>query len=387
MVSGGFQITVFVLNTPASMHWKGLCSLFSYHGKVVDAFIPEKKSKRGSRFGFVRYTNYSDAYRAISRLNGFVILGSRIWVKVVRAFKQRNPSFLKESSQKGLENVKRGKEVEEQLEDVQTPNMLDRRVAEVVQGHVEDEQLWKLQKCLVGEVASFCELKSLVDKVARIGLGEIGVKRIQGNYFLIEIQDKELFEILKQREWSYWKEFFIKIKPWSERLVFSERVPWIEVFGVPMNCWNYETFKRIAGKWGTLVSMGANNFEKVEMLISISQVKKIDEMVFLEVGDVSFLVSVRELGWSEDHKNIVSKKVWSRRRVEIPETEGRSIRQEIEEEFLSTIRSRRKKKQFNKRIRSMRVIQDGCCLPKKFKEEIGPGERIRAVLCQGEKTK
>ncbi|PPR84179.1 hypothetical protein GOBAR_AA36534 [Gossypium barbadense] len=113
---------------------------------------------------------------------------------------------------------------------------------------------------------------------------------------------------------------------------------------------------------------GANNFEKVEMLISISQVKKIDEMVFLEVGDVSFLV-------------------WSRRRVEIPETEGRSIRQEIEEEFLSTIRSRRKKKQFNKRIRSMRVIQDGCCLPKKFKEEIGPGERIRAVLCQGEKTK
>ncbi|KAH1130986.1 hypothetical protein J1N35_002364 [Gossypium stocksii] len=80
-----------------------------------------------------------------------------------------------------------------------------------------------------------------------------------------------------------------------------------------MHCWNYETFKRIVGKWGNLVSMGenllgTNNFEKMEMLISISQVKKIDEMVLLEVGDVRFPVSVRELGWSEDLKNYVFKK-------------------------------------------------------------------------------
>ncbi|KAL1180920.1 hypothetical protein V6Z11_A02G011200 [Gossypium hirsutum] len=186
-------------------------------------------------------------------------------------------------------------------------------MVEVVQGHVEDELLWKFQKCLVGKVASFCELKSLADRVARMGLGEICVKRIQGNYFLLEIQDEELWEILKQREWSYLKEFFINIEPWSERLVFSERITWIEVSGVPMHCWNYETLKRIAGKWGNLVSMGenllgSNNFEKIEMLISTSQVKKIDEMVLLEVGDVRFPVSVRELGWSEDIKNYILKK-------------------------------------------------------------------------------
>ncbi|KAK8358523.1 hypothetical protein V6Z12_A04G026400 [Gossypium hirsutum] len=42
----------------------------------------------------------------------------------------------------------------------------------------------------------------------------------------------------------------------------------------------------------------------------------------------------------------------------IPETEGRGLCQEIKEEFLNTVRGRRKKKQFNKRISSMRVIQD-----------------------------
>ncbi|KAG8491579.1 hypothetical protein CXB51_014853 [Gossypium anomalum] len=314
------MITVFVSNIPASMHWKGLWAFFSFHGKVVDAFISEKKSKGDMRFGFVRYANYSNARRAISRLNGFVILGSRIWVREARfkgnrtiwrrVVKHRNSSYSEESNKKRLDNVGRGKEGKGKIEDEWNLNLLERssgvgsglvgmKMAGVVQGHVEDELLWKYQKCLVGEVASFYELKSLADRITRMGLGDICVKRIQGNFFLIEIQDEELLEILKQREWSYLKEFFINIEPWSERLVFSERITWIEVSGVPMHYWNYETFKRIAGKWGNLVSMGenllgTNNFEKVEMLISISQVKKIDEIVLLEVGDVRFLVSVRE---------------------------------------------------------------------------------------------
>ncbi|KAL1180919.1 hypothetical protein V6Z11_A02G011100 [Gossypium hirsutum] len=43
----------------------------------------------------------------------------------------------------------------------------------------------------------------------------------------------------------------------------------------------------------------------------------------------------------------------------IPKTEDRGFCQELEKEFYNTIRSRRKKKQFNKRIRSMCSIQDG----------------------------
>ncbi|KAK8339904.1 hypothetical protein V6Z11_A08G067700 [Gossypium hirsutum] len=95
---GGFQITVFVYNIPASMHWKGLWALFSFHGKVVDAFIPEKRSRSGKRFSFVHFSNLTDAQRAISRLNGFVIIGSKIWVKLAR-FKERRYIWRKVSPQ------------------------------------------------------------------------------------------------------------------------------------------------------------------------------------------------------------------------------------------------------------------------------------------------
>ncbi|MBA0577881.1 hypothetical protein Golob_024230 [Gossypium lobatum] len=147
------------------MQWKGLWALFSFHGNVVDAFIPEKKSKSGKRFGFVRFTNFTDAQRAISRLNGFVILGSKIWVNLAR-FKERrhiwrkvsshrNTMVSKESNKDGVEGENKRNECDKEM-DVTWDNITrDQRrgdesclrkvnQSKVVQGHIEDEHLWKL---------------------------------------------------------------------------------------------------------------------------------------------------------------------------------------------------------------------------------------------------
>lgn len=35
--------------------------MFKYHGEVIDVFIPTKKNKEGKRFGFMRYSNMTDA--------------------------------------------------------------------------------------------------------------------------------------------------------------------------------------------------------------------------------------------------------------------------------------------------------------------------------------
>ncbi|KAH1047054.1 hypothetical protein J1N35_037838 [Gossypium stocksii] len=109
-------------------------------------------------------------------------------------------------------------------------------------------------------------------------------------------------DLLTQVEWSYLKDFFIKIEPWSKKLKINERVALIEVSGVPLHCWNYETFKRVARLWGNLVSLGENltkvhNFEKIELLISITQSKMVNELVSMEVGDEHFPIRVKEQGW------------------------------------------------------------------------------------------
>ncbi|MBA0827736.1 hypothetical protein Goarm_012489, partial [Gossypium armourianum] len=189
--------TVFVYNIPDSMHWKGLWALFRFHGNVLDAFIPAKRSMKGKKFGFVRFAKLVDAQREISSLDG------------------------------------------------------------------------------------------LSERIARIGLGELTVKKIQGRYFLIKVPDDELLEILKQKDWVYLKEFFINIEPWSDKFKATKRAAWIEVSGVPLHYWNYQMFKRVAGLWREIIAMEdnltmLNNFEKMDILILIKQAYKLEEVIMLE---------------------------------------------------------------------------------------------------------
>ncbi|KAG4202807.1 hypothetical protein ERO13_A05G359750v2 [Gossypium hirsutum] len=71
----------------------------------------------------------------------------------------------------------------------------------------------------------------MAERLSKFGLEEISVKRIQGRFFLIEVPDNEFMEVLKQKDWAYLKECFIKIEPWLEKRFLSKRVAWIDVAG------------------------------------------------------------------------------------------------------------------------------------------------------------
>ncbi|KAH1073111.1 hypothetical protein J1N35_025439 [Gossypium stocksii] len=197
-------VSLFVSNIPATMHWKGLWVLFNFHGEVKDAFIPIKKSKNGKRFSFVRYSNDIDAQRAIEKLNGFVLLGYRIRVKMAsfrgnRKFWKRRSNAAnmpKNKDQNGFDTDRNvsGKgdsstcskeDPSKEMDYLGVEGIQERRV----KGFVDEEQLWKLEKCLVGKVANVCDSRSLVERLAKFGLGELIIKRIQGRFLLIEVPD------------------------------------------------------------------------------------------------------------------------------------------------------------------------------------------------------
>ncbi|KAH1040220.1 hypothetical protein J1N35_041963 [Gossypium stocksii] len=180
--------TVFIYNIPDSMHWKGLWALFNFHGNVLDAFIPAKRIMEGKRFEFVRFDNMDDAQREIARLDSFVMLGKKIWVKIARFSGNR--------------------------------------------------KVWK--KVHANEAFSQRQVSqsretSLNERITCLGLGELKVKRIQGRYFLIEVPNDKLMEILRQKEWAYLKEFFTNIESWSEKFCALESAVWIEIAGIPLH--------------------------------------------------------------------------------------------------------------------------------------------------------
>ncbi|GKV13925.1 hypothetical protein SLEP1_g24884 [Rubroshorea leprosula] len=50
----GWSTTFFFYNFPEELEAKFLWNCFQMYGKVVDVYVPNKRDKRGKRFGFVR---------------------------------------------------------------------------------------------------------------------------------------------------------------------------------------------------------------------------------------------------------------------------------------------------------------------------------------------
>ncbi|XP_039056276.1 eukaryotic translation initiation factor 3 subunit G-like [Hibiscus syriacus] len=94
------MITLFVSNLPPNLHWGSLRYVFGRQGDVVDSFIARKVDRFGNRFGFVRFSNIEDAYRAIERLDGLKLYGLRIHVNLA-SFKGRKSYWKRESIRPG----------------------------------------------------------------------------------------------------------------------------------------------------------------------------------------------------------------------------------------------------------------------------------------------
>ncbi|KAL4340832.1 hypothetical protein GQ457_08G017310 [Hibiscus cannabinus] len=177
---------------------------------------------------------------------------------------------------------------------------------------VEEETLWKLQKFLVGYTASDCDPNRIHDRLCPWGLGEIKVKRMVCRLFLLEIEDNLLYNFLKDSGCSYLLEIFMEIQPWTNSFRIPYRVVWLELTGVPLHCWNHQTFKRIAEAWGVFLFLGENalqsfGLEKLSMVISTIQFGKIEAVINLEVGNELFPVRISEIPSSEEKHDVCPK--------------------------------------------------------------------------------
>ncbi|XP_039042864.1 serine/threonine-protein kinase STY13-like [Hibiscus syriacus] len=120
------------------LHHQGLRLIFDKYGEVVDSFIPNKRNKGGSRFGFVRFTRLEDARKAIIYADKYTIHGNKVRVFMVR-FQPREAFWRKKYS--GPESAKTKSRVEEDSHS-KTP----------IVGFFDKDKLLILRDCLSGSV-------------------------------------------------------------------------------------------------------------------------------------------------------------------------------------------------------------------------------------------
>ncbi|KAL4298274.1 hypothetical protein GQ457_12G029320 [Hibiscus cannabinus] len=309
--NGNRTVTLFVGNLSPMMHWSGLRQAFGFHGDVVDSFVANKRDRNGRRFGFVRFSHRWDATRAIERLHGFNLYGSPISV-----------SFAKYESKSSYWRKVRPSGYRNQGYNFEQGEPSGNKGGEISKKQFESNNLENAEQ---KRENSSIELKSL-DMSSMLNEGKHWILGLWGNYsekdggkwFLLSIEDEDLYLMLEDVNWSHLREIFEGAMPWSENLKHIDRTIWLEVSGIPLHCWNHVTLRRLAELWGSFEDVGENfnmkkDCEKVTILISTGFVKEIEEQVEIEVGDIRYLqnivyfptVRVKEIGLSDNSSSVL----------------------------------------------------------------------------------
>ncbi|KAE8657520.1 hypothetical protein F3Y22_tig00116989pilonHSYRG00020 [Hibiscus syriacus] len=302
-------ISLFVDNIPSSIHWKGLWQIVGHFGEVQSVYLPLKRSRVGSRFGFVKVGNMVEAERVKDRLNGLMVYGSRISVSFTKYYGKIPKDKCAQCKFSWKGNLVSPAINGSPLRKEASQACVSRKE---VMGHVDEVEVRKLKRCLVGVMAGVCSVGSIVDRLHNWGLGDIKVHRLRGNSFLLTIEDEDLFIMLEDLQWSYLKEIFEDVMLWTESFCQNERVVWLEIDGIPLHCWNAVTLKRLVALWGRFEAFGDNvshhlDCEKVNMLISTSSEVRIDEVVDVAVENKKFAVRVLEVRMADHSVGKLSK--------------------------------------------------------------------------------
>nr|GFA30892.1 UvrD-like helicase, ATP-binding domain, P-loop containing nucleoside triphosphate hydrolase [Tanacetum cinerariifolium] len=264
-----FQVG-FVTNFPDSFGSRDLWSLCEKYGKVVDVFIPNRKSKAGKRFAFVRSIRVDDMDRLIGNL-------CTLWVG--RLHLQAN-AMRYERPPKSSPSVK--------LPPVKSYAPFTSSPSSSFADAVKD--IKNVPPHSTKDVNSIPNLHTILTNE---GFMDVKLSYLGGLWVMIELNSEETkMKLLQYNGVNLW---FEELKPASHEFVCNERIVWVDIEGIPLHLWSSSTFSRIGMKWGTVMDIEeslSSSFARKRLCIKTSM-------------DVNILETFKDPGYlSEDESSL-----------------------------------------------------------------------------------
>ncbi|GJX34589.1 nucleotide-binding alpha-beta plait domain-containing protein [Tanacetum coccineum] len=296
-----FFFTNFLDSWDSGALWK----MFSRYGNVVDVYIAFKRTKKGTRFGFVRFVNIRDVATFERRIKTILIgnvplvINKDKFVKIGgngifdSDFPHMNAGSLpKTHSSRPTFNFS--------FKDVvvgRNKAAQDNRVKISIEedGNIRS----KLDCCWVGKAKNLQVLLNAWDIMTNNGLDDCKIKYVGGLFFLFEwiSKDSALKSLEENKCWlQHW---FNDIKPWEETGELYGKLTWVVIEGPPILGRNLVAVKAIAGRFGSLLEVGRLNFVSniltpVKSLIITHNMRDIGQPIDVILNKKSYLVRIFE---------------------------------------------------------------------------------------------
>lgn len=311
---GSKVVTVYVDNLPEDMDAEWLGQIFSKYGRVLDAFIPKKRSKYfQSKFGFIRFNVLREAEEAIADLNGIIIRDKKMLVKLASftVEKDQGGPFHNHSiiSNKNIVN-KVGKEyMVNKQNGANLGKVIGKSYADavVVNRKFEPKRIFVnaignewLTRSVVARLKSLSSMDSIRDLLHCKGIPQIEVKDMGGLWVVLTFPSIELMQSVFDGDLNWLMNCFAEVKKWSPDIEdVRRRNVWISCYGVPLHGWSAVTFRKIAQLWGEVITMDEStikglSFAAGKIMIATDKWERINESIEIEVKGKSFEVRVVE---------------------------------------------------------------------------------------------
>ncbi|GJT27393.1 RNA-directed DNA polymerase, eukaryota [Tanacetum coccineum] len=303
--------SIFVTNFSDHAKAKDLWNVCKQYGQVVDAFIPDRKSKAGKRYGFVRFIRVYDVDRLVSNLCTLWMGSHHLHANVARF--QRPPAV-----NSGGYTHQNGNYVPKKTEaNSNNGHRTDKRsYVNVVNGDTKSTEacepaLLLDESCLnqldyslglLGKVKEFSSFDNMRMVLGNEGFDDINLRYMGGMWIMIDFKTEDtkakFQSCLGATSW-----FSLLIQA-SKEFVIDERITWVDIEGIPLKLWSESTFNRIAAKWGKMLYLEKLDegclYSKRLCILTTGKSNILETFKIIHKGK-RFLVRAKEtMGWIPD---------------------------------------------------------------------------------------
>ncbi|GJS47553.1 RNA-directed DNA polymerase, eukaryota [Tanacetum coccineum] len=303
----------YITNFPNYVDAKRLWLECESYGRIVDAFIPNKRSKAGKRFGFIRFIGVKNEERLASSLASIWIGSYHLFALVARFNRQEKKDVLLKKAVEKSNNVHPTQmEQEGSTEHKKSyastlhgngESKVDRQEPKKKQLTLSDQELVQIsdsQAIALVKVKRVESINSLYQICKEEGFDNIKIFHIGGLWLWLQFQNVKACNAFKSN--NTLKSFFSSVKSVSKNFYVDERMAWVEISGLPLCAWGSNAYKKVASLVGKFMFFENDSSTAISLgrvCVATRQKSFISEVVQVTIHGKEYDVHVQELGsWS-----------------------------------------------------------------------------------------
>ncbi|GJU59803.1 RNA-directed DNA polymerase, eukaryota [Tanacetum coccineum] len=287
------SITIYVTNFPEATTAKELFHACNVYGHVVDSFIPTKRAKN----------DHHKLHANISRFHRNNTNGTNGVNKAANGSKNTtNPSSKTFVPPTGTRVNKGGNSYAKIVTSVWAKEADGVESSPVTV--LDDECLVSkdISNSLFGRVKEFASLVNLKMTLTNEGFADVTIQYMGEFWVMIKFVSQEAIQ--KFRDNVSIGSWFSILKDATLDFHTDKRIAWVETEGIPFKLWTDNSFKRIAARWGELLSVDDQEdscFHSKRLCVHTRYTRSISEdFKIIHRGKVHWIRAKETPGWVPD---------------------------------------------------------------------------------------